>query len=174
MLVKHRLVRAGIGGLLLAGVATGCGGTSLPEPPPCVTPTPTRVAETSSGRVNQYFRTVAEGEAQLNSLLAAFRERYPDGQFYRSSAFRNDWVIYAGSASCTLADMAALAPPEDAEPEIRGRDAELEAILTDYQVYLDRGTNAVRQRNTSDYRSFNRNVDDANRRLAEFVDRGVN
>jgi hypothetical protein len=174
MLLRCRLAVAGVAALAFAGAILGCGGTSLPEPPPCQIPTPTRVAETSSGRVNQYFRTVADGEAQLNALLIAFRERYPDGQFYRSSAFRNDWVIYAGSASCTVADMAALTPPEDAEPEIQARDAELEAILTDYQVYLDRGTNAVRQRNTSDYRSFNRNVDDANRRLAEFIDRGVN
>lgn len=106
----------------------------------------------------------------METSLAAFRATYPDGKFYRGENFRPDFVIYAANASCRIDVMLRLAPPQEADEGTRAFEAELEAILGDYQAQLDRGLDAIRQRNTSDYRDFNRNMDAVAGRLRALID----
>ncbi|MGD9934371.1 MAG: hypothetical protein AB7T37_11715 [Dehalococcoidia bacterium] len=127
-------------------------------------PTSTRAA------TGQYFRGVTAGAAELETSLAAFRLTYPDGKFYRGENFRPDFVIYASSASCRIDEMLDLSPPQEADEGTKTFEAELEAILGDYQAQVDRGLDAIRQRNTSDYRDFNRNIDGVAGRLRLLID----
>jgi hypothetical protein len=147
----------------------GCGGSALPEAPACVPAAATRTAETLNGQVGQYLNEVFAGEDELATLLADFRAEYPEGRFYRSSAFREDWVAYSGAAGCEIDRMSALSAPAQASPTLRNSDLQLEAILAEYRNQLNAGTEAVRQRNTSDYRDFNRRVDDVAIRLSTFL-----
>lgn len=163
-----------LAGLAASLAVAACGGTSLPEPPPCTPPTPTPVAQSTFAARVAYIRAAEAGEMQLAALLADFRQRYPEGRFYRSTAFREDWVRLAGATGCLVDDLVALDLPPEAPADELARDVELEALLAEYQRVFDRGTEAVRQRNTSEYRDFNREIDRVAVRLREWVDRGLN
>ena len=168
--MKRRLAVGLVVGCIVAGAAIGCGGTSLPEAPPCPTPTPTRPSVGfQNEEIIRYVREVRDGEEMLADLLADFRTLYPEGRFYRSAQFREDWVLYAGAATCRIEHMTALSVPDGAGESLEAGEAELESILADYRNQLAYGTDAVRQRNTSDYRNFNRRVDDVAGRLAAFA-----
>jgi len=171
--MMHRVgVAAGLLGLL-APVALACGGSSLPTAAECVEPTPIPRADSASLGLLVYERVVLDGETQLAMLLEQLRATYPDRLFYRSEKFRADWVAYAGAATCVIDDIDALALPNGAEPAEEAREVELESILAEYRRVLERGGNAVRQRNTSDYRDFHRNVDAVAGRLQSWVDQGL-
>jgi hypothetical protein len=159
---------------MLLATAIACGGSSLPEPEPCAEPSATPDAQSDFAKLVLYYRAVETGELELESLLGEFRGMYPEGRFYRSSSFRDDWVKYAGASTCIVDELAALEVPVNATSDQTARDTELKAVLAEYRRVLERGTEAVRQRNTSDYRDFNRNINTVATRLQEWVDQGFN
>ena len=164
-------MRLAAAGLATVAVVVGCGGGSpLPEPPPCPTPAATVAPTSTRAATGQYFRGVSTGAAELETSLAAFRSTYPDGKFYRGENFRPDFVIYASSAGCRIDVMLGLSPPQEADEGTKAFEAELEAVLGDYRLQVDRGLEAIRQRNTSDYRDFNRNIDTVAGRLRTLID----
>lgn len=165
------MMRIAAAGVVAGAMLAACGGGSpLPEVPACATPAVTATPSSARSAVGIYFRGVTTGTAELETSLAAFRATYPDGKFYRGDHFRPDFVLYAANALCRIDAMATLAPPETADEGTLAFEAELEAILRDYRTQLERGLNAIRQRNTSDYRDFNRNVDTVAARLRALLD----
>ncbi|MFN0094670.1 MAG: hypothetical protein ACKVVT_07820 [Dehalococcoidia bacterium] len=157
--------------LSFAGVVFACGGgSSLPETEPCPTPTATPTARGggSGGQTFLYRRTVQDGDRVLTGLLDRFRADYPEDTFYRRDAFRPDFAGWAAASKCVTANMRALNAPGNNEP-LKTFDATLETILTDYDVAVDRGSDAVRTRNTSDYKSFFRRLDGVVSRLKEHM-----
>ena len=147
-------------GSLLAGACGSSGGT-LPEPPPCATPT----AAATPGQ-GSYFNLVRRANDTLVARLTAFRAQYPGGKFFRSGSFREDFVVYYGAATCALDDLANAVLPGNANAAGRERDAQIKAIAVGYRAVMDYGLNAVKQRNTSDYRKWNTRVDAVASRLA--------
>lgn len=150
---------------LIAPLAGACGGSNLPEAPPCVAPTPFPMA---AGGMNPDFRyavAVRDGVGKLESLTASFRLEWPDRRFSSRAEFRTEFVAYAGASTCVANDLLALTPAGTA------RYVEFEARFEPLvQAYLDvmaEGTKAVRTRNVSDYRQFHRHLDEAQAALAE-------
>jgi len=149
------------------------GGSPLPEAPPCPTPFATATPRTYRIAMTQYYRAISTGADDLEASLAEFRARYPDGKFYRSESFRPDFVLYAANAHCEIDEMAAVTPPQDAEQVSFDFEAQLEIVLADYRKQLDRGLEAIRQRNTSDYRDFNKALDTVATQLRDLIDERV-
>lgn len=145
------------------------GGAALPDPPPCAaaTATPARGGG-AGGAQNRYLRDVQAGANRLNDLLNGFRAAWPDNKFYRSTEFRNDFVNYAGAAACLAADLARLAPPPG-PGRAADIDKDLKAFLADYNNALKDGKEAVRARNTSDYRAWTKRMDELVARQAELL-----
>lgn len=142
-------------------VLAACGGTSLPAAEPCVSPTPTptpRPGRDESFRGFVYYRTVERGAAALAEELASFRARWPGDTFYRNPDFRPEFVRYAGRASCLLQDLQALPVPEGNARfvEFAGR---VRPLFARYEQELEAGREAVRQRNTTQYRAWARATD---------------
>lgn len=168
------MIRAIAAALAAGALLASCGGgAALPEAAPCPTPFATATPGTLRLALTQYYHVISTGAAELETSLAGFRARYPDGKFYRSESFRPAFVEYAGSANCELDTMAAATPPDDADENTTSFESELEGILTNYRTQLDRGLAAIRQRNTSDYRDFNRNIDTVAQQLRDLVDSRV-
>jgi hypothetical protein len=113
---------------------------------------------------------VQSGTTRLGDLLAGFRAAWPENKFYRSGPFREEFVKYAGAAGCVVSDLARLTPPPT------GRAAEfdsgLKAFLADYARALRAGTEAVRTRNTTDYRAWTKTMDDLTTRQQELPTAG--
>jgi hypothetical protein len=146
---------------LCGAVLAACGGTSLPEPEPCVDPTPTptpRPERDEAFRGFVYYRTVERGVATLAEELATFRARWPGDTFYRNPDFRPEFVRYAGRAACLIRDLQALPVPQ-ASPRFVEFAARVRPLLAQYAEELEAGREAVRQRNTSKYRAWARATD---------------
>lgn len=163
---------------LLAATAASCGGSSLPDPKPCVAPTPFPTATTRSGTnflSFQYFTAVNDGAARITALTSDFRARWPEGTFYRHDDFRPSFVDYAGQATCVANAIKALqlspAAPTNNAVTTRMIEAkpQFDAALQEYAAAFDDGLGAIRSRNVSDYRSFNRRIDEISLRLAELL-----
>lgn len=168
------MIRAVVVALTAAALLAGCtGGSALPEAPPCPAPFATQTPGTYRLAMTQYYRAIAMGAEDLETSLAAFRARYPDGKFYRSESFRPDFVLYAAHAQCEIDAMAAVVPPEAAEQVTHDFEVQLETVLAGYRQQLDRGLEAIRQRNTSDYRDFNKALDTVATQLRDLVDERV-
>lgn len=155
---------------------SACGGEStLPEPPPCPTPTATATPQSSrtpstQGLQNRYFMAVQAGTTRLTDLLTGFRSAWPENKFYRTNAFREEYTKYAGAAGCVIADLARLTPPTASRAA--EFDAALKAFLSDYDKALKAGTDAVRTRNTTDYRAWAKTMDELTARQRELVTSG--
>ena len=153
----------------LAGSAGifACGGSALEEAPPCTAPTPTpgpRPGQSSSNF--QYVQRIEGGARRLTELLTTFRGAWPDNTFYRSGSFRQDFVNYAGRATCLANDLAALAPPSSRFSEFR---ASWPLLMQEYTAIAARGLEAIEQRNTSGYRDWARDVDEIEAKVAAAV-----
>ncbi|MFN0147501.1 MAG: hypothetical protein ACKVT1_13390 [Dehalococcoidia bacterium] len=164
---------AGILVLTVGSVFAACGGgTSLPDPPPCPTPTatatPGRGGGGATGAQNRYVREVQAGSTRLNDLLTGFRATWPENKFYRTGEFRTDFVNYAGAAACVTADLARLTPPVT-PGRAADIDKALKPFLSDYEAALAQGREAVRARNTSDYRDWAKKMDELVARQAELL-----
>jgi hypothetical protein len=94
------------------------------------------------------------GLTSLSKELADFRASYPDRTFYRASEFRSDFVAYAGEAACTVEALQAAKVPANAPPVTKEFDSTVKSILVDYAAALEKGRDAVSQRNTSKYRDW--------------------
>jgi hypothetical protein len=146
----------------LVTVLAGCGGGSpLPEPPPCpppaATPTPAPTQTRGGGQSSAYFTSVRMHTARLSDLLNGFRAAWPNNKFYRTADFRADYVRYAAESGCVIAELRRLTPP--ATQRSVDLDANLKPFLADYEKALADGTEAVRKRNTSDYRDWAKAMD---------------
>jgi hypothetical protein len=162
--------RALLAVLVISGVAlAACGGTSsLPEAEPCATPTPTPSPTSANGGRFVYRRAVSDAERNLTAFVDRFRSEYPGDTFHRRDSFRPDFAGWAGAAGCVLRDLRALMPP-GANEALKNFDVTLEAILTDYEKVIERGEDAVRTRNTSEYKSFYQALTTVMGRLEEHV-----
>lgn len=152
---------------LVAPLAAACGGSNLPDAPPCVAPTATPVPQ-PSGRANPeflYALAAANGVATLESLTASFRLDWPDRRFSSRSEFRSEFVAYAGASTCLANDLIALTPGPDSR--YAAFDANFEPLLRAYVGVIAEGTKAVRTRNVSEYRDFHRHLDDSLLALTE-------
>lgn len=165
-------------GTALASVATigvalslglGCGGSSsLPEAAECASPTPT--ATPRAGRQfegNQgYTQVVTNAAQQLTKMTNDFRARWPEGKFSSRPEFRQDFVNYQASASCLATNLRTFQP---AGARYSAFDQRLDPVLTDYLAVFERGLEAVQKRNVTDYRAFNRSLDEVAVRLNEVL-----
>lgn len=146
---------AGIAALaVLILLVAACGGTTeLPAAPPCTAPT-----ATPTGRLpteSRYRRTVMDGIDGLARLLSDFRGQWPDGKFSSKPEFREDFATYAGQAECLAETMKTLVAP----PPLSAFRSILGALMAEYETTLEAGKDAVRQRNVSKYRDWNRDID---------------
>ncbi len=158
------VVTAGVSTLAALSACGGSGG-SLGEPAPCATPTPASTPAVSANQqFGRYTQTVTRAADSLTQRLATFRAAYPEGKFYRSDGFRPDFVAYYGATLCALDVIDTVAPPSTAAAA--ERDAQIKAVVVDYRATMAYGLEAVRKRNTSDYRKWNRRVDEAAARMA--------
>jgi hypothetical protein len=159
-------MRAAALALGAASVVTACGGTtSLPDPPPCATPTatptlgPARGIRQVDATAFAYYRVVNDGSTKLHSLTRDFRDRWPDGKFYHQPEFRTDFVAFAGQSACLTGSLQALAGAPEAS-RLAGLKALIDPIFVNYETALNAGREAVRTRNVTDYRAFNRRIDE--------------
>lgn len=152
---------------ILAPAVAACGGTSLEGPAPCTAPTPTPRARPGESSSNfQYTQRIAAGVMRLTDLLTTFRAAWPNGTFYRTGTFRQDFVNYAGRAICLANDLAALAPPQG---QFQDFATTWPPLMGEYAAAAQRGLDAVRTRNTSDYRKWGEDVDALEGRVAAAV-----
>lgn len=164
--------RGGLAALVTCSLAlASCGGgASLPEAAPCPTPTVATTTPTSSSQqAGRYFNAVRSQSKILGDRLAAFRASYPERQFYSRDSFRPDFVEYHGTASCAVSALSSIQVPPTASEETKAFDANLKALMRDYATELEKGREAVRGRNATDYRRFYRQVDALQVRLTELV-----
>jgi hypothetical protein len=148
----------GVAGTIASGWA--CGGSSLPETVPCPAPTPTPQAianDVNMGFDTRYQIVVALGTQELTSLLDGFRGRWPGDTFYRSEEFRADFAQYTTDAICVAEDLSGVEP----SPKYAQAHERLRRALATYVEALEEGRDAVAQRNTSGYRDWVREMDEA-------------
>ncbi|MGE5597456.1 MAG: hypothetical protein ACM3S1_15625 [Hyphomicrobiales bacterium] len=153
-------------GALLAVLANvlfaACGGGShLPEPPPCTTPTPipSQVPPDTRQSDVRYARAVRDAIDELGDLTDDFRGEWPDRRYSSQPEFRTDFVNYYGESTCLVQALGRLSPP--ATGTLTDEAGELQLLLQQYESVLDQGLEAVQKRNVSDYRQFHRDLDSA-------------
>lgn len=159
---------------LLALLASACGGASaLPEARPCAVPTATPTVARNTNAGFQYLTTLRDGTGRLKNLTSDFRERWPDGRFYRQDNFRPEFAEYAGGSACITAALRALLVPPGVNQlpstrilEVKNR---VDPLLLAFDAAFRDGTEAVRTRNVTDYRSFNRRLDELTIQLDEAI-----
>lgn len=139
----------------LAGAACGAGSDGFPalvDIETCEAPQPVRDLDELVA-----FRALVYGEMQrIEDLTNDFRLRYPNGTFYRRPEFRSDFAEYANEAICIAAGVGKVEQPTgDFLPE----DADLDAMIEEFIQHTLVGREAVRTRNVSDYRRWNRGVE---------------
>jgi hypothetical protein len=163
----RRLLAVALCLAVLAPSLAACGGSSLEEPAPCTAPTPTPRARPGESSSNfQYTQRIDAGVKRLTDLLTTFRAAWPNGTFYRTGTFRQDFVNYAGRAVCLANDLAALAPPQG---QFQDFATTWPPLMEEYAAVAQRGLEAVRTRNTSDYRKWGEDVDALEGRVAAAV-----
>ncbi|MCC6382111.1 MAG: hypothetical protein IT304_06345 [Dehalococcoidia bacterium] len=149
---------------------TACGNqTALPDVPPCSAPTPVPTARpnlsAAAAQEFRYRRAIGDGTDRLARLLADFRAAWPGNKFSSKPEFRADFATYAGLAGCLAGDMRKLAAP----PRLTEFQQKLAPVLDDYLATLERGREAVRQRNVTNYRDWNKAIDETAVRLRDLT-----
>ncbi len=164
----RRLAAAAVGLVAMAApLAAACGGaTTLPEVPPCATPTPIPSVSGRTPRESdfRYIRAVNEGATRLIRLTNDFRTRWPDGKFSSRTEFREEFALYASNMACAAS---ALRDMKSSVTRYAEWDGRFDAVMSDYVAAMEQGRESVRTRNVSDYRRFNKRVDEVNAALAE-------
>ncbi len=115
--------------VLAAGV-TGCGGSSVPDPPVCPT---TPVAAVG---FRQYTTSVRNLADRLKSLYDAERATFPSRSFSGRSDFRSTFIAFADDSVCTATELAALDAPSN---NTRQLDSALDAAVDDYIAHTEAG-----------------------------------
>ena len=149
--------RALLAALLLGVVAAGCGGGEDGFPALASTEACAAPRLVAGDQPLLAFRSLVHSETQrIEDLTNAFRLRYPNGTFYRRPEFRTDFAPYVNEAICIAAGLRKLEQPGlDYLPE----DSNLNAMIEEFIQHTLMGREAVRTRNVSDYRAWNRGVE---------------
>jgi hypothetical protein len=147
--------------LFSSAVASACsGGASFAEPGPCPplpNATSTPVGRPPGGNVaGGYIGTIRGGLQRISDLRQGQRSLNPDDTFSRKPEFRTAFVTYADNTVCAAEALKALNPPNQ---NYTGFDKNLEAALQALIDHTVAGREAVRKRNTSDYRAWYKDVD---------------
>jgi hypothetical protein len=137
-------------------LAMGCGGGTLAEPAPCVTPAPLPTGTPGLPQARQYLSTVRSGIDRIKKLRTDQRSLYPERTFSRSSEFRTQFAAYADASVCAAAALRDLKPPTTA---LQPFDDTLDAALNQFIDHMKFGREAVRKRNVTEYREWFDGVD---------------
>lgn len=137
-----------------ASLLAACGSGGFPDPGPCATPTPIalRGGATSEEVAFAYRRAVTDALNRIDELASAFTARWPDRELQNDPEFRADFVAFAHAARCEAAGLTELEPPPFAEQY----HAELRARMEELMRLMDDGLGAVRARNVSEFRRWDR------------------
>jgi len=152
--VRFRLALAPLG-LVATLAACGNADSAMPEPPPCpaVTPTP----QSAFGRrdpLGAFRLAVNQNVARIEKLTSDFRQRYPNGSFYRGS-FRTDFARYIDETVCIALAMHELPLPAGLATTRDTVDGALDGFIAHQRA----GREAVRSRNVSGYKDWSRGID---------------
>ena len=137
-------------------LASGCGGGSLADAAPCVTPTALPSGTTGAAQARQYLSTVSSGIDRIKKLRTDERALYPDRSFSRNSDFRTQFAAYADASVCGATALRDLKPPTTV---FQSYDDGLDASLAQFIDHMKFGREAVRKRNVSEYRQWFEGVD---------------
>lgn len=141
---------------LVAG-AIGCGGSSFPEAEPCVTPTATPSPQGSRTPTdNRYRMLTGDGMAELESMSAEIRARWPNDEPSNRVEFRESFAAYVRDITCLATDLKALAPRTE---QLAQFDASFDTAMDETIELAEFGREAVKSRNSSTYRQWIRRVD---------------
>jgi hypothetical protein len=145
-----------VGGALFAA-ACGDGGSTLPEPAIC--PTPTAAPAVVAGRQadGAYLRAVTQQTDRLKQANIRFLEKWSSRKFAGTAEFREDLALMSDQAACVASQVQALSPPSE---RYSAYDAELDGVLADYIQGMALAREAARQRNVSKFRDWLKVVDD--------------
>lgn len=131
-----------------------CGDGGFPDPGPCPTPTPLALRDgaTVEEKVFAYRTAVRRGLDRIEELSAGFTARWPDRRLSNKAEFRTDFIAFAQAVRCEAEGLAPLDPPAGLE----GLDAMLESAVAELSAIMDDGLAAVRARNVSEFRRWDR------------------
>ncbi|GAB4329539.1 MAG: hypothetical protein Kow0010_13960 [Dehalococcoidia bacterium] len=137
-----------------ASLLAACGSGGFPDPGPCPPPTPIAIREGASSEeiAFAYRRAVINGLDRIEELADGFTARWPERELRNRSEFRTEFVAFAHAARCEAAGLNALEPPPFAEQY----HAELTAQMQELSRIMDDGLDAVRARNVSEFRRWDR------------------
>ncbi|MCC6959122.1 MAG: hypothetical protein IT301_04685 [Dehalococcoidia bacterium] len=152
----------------VALLVSACGGnaSSFPAEAECPAPAPLPTVRTAPGSVSTraYLTRLRTSSESLVKLRDTLRASYPDDTFYRRDAFRPDFARYADETLCTAQAMLDLAAPD---ARFERYETNLDAALAELITHTRAGRDAVRQRNTSEYRDWYKDVDAKTRAVRE-------
>lgn len=139
----------------VAGMVITCGeaDTAMPEPGPCPATSPTPTSRRDP--LGWYRVTIQRNADRLYSLTSSFRAEYPDGKFYRSGEFRPDFARYADETVCIAQYLRGLA----LQPDFAAIETALDHVLDEFIAHQVAGREAVRARNVSEYRTWDRGIE---------------
>ncbi len=141
---------AGVAGLVLT---CGDADTAMPEPAPCPAPSPTPTFRRDP--LGWYRVTMGRNTERLYNLTASFRDEYPDRKFYRSGGFRPAFARYVDETICISQYLRGLTLP----PDLAAIETALDHALDEFTAHQRAGREAVQARNVSEYRDWDKGVD---------------
>lgn len=156
--MRRAVLAAALGAMGAWSVACGGGDGAFPEEAECVQPAPLPTSRAAPGTVSSraYLQRVQNSTENLELLRADLRAKYEDDTFYRRDDFRPDFAGYADKTVCTAQAIRDLSPPDARYTEY---DSTLDNALADLIDHTRFGREAVRKRNTSEYRDWYREAD---------------
>ncbi len=142
-------------GIGTAVAACGEADSAMSDPAPCTASTSTPV--TAAGRrdpLRAFTQGINQDASRMEKLTDDFRRRYPNGRFYRGS-FRPDFGRYADETVCIAIAMRELTLPA----AFASTEAALDSAIDGFIEHQRAGREAVRSRNVSGYKDWNRGID---------------
>ena len=155
--VALTLMRVAAIGAIAGGILVACGepDSAMPEPGPCPAASPT--PQSAFGRrdpLGAFRLTVNQNVIRIEKLTSDFRQQYPNGRFYRGS-FRPDFGHYIDETICIALGMHELPLPAGLATTQTAFDSALDGFIEHQRA----GREAVRSRNVSGYKDWNRGID---------------
>ncbi len=148
-----------LAGLPLLGLSLGCGSQGgFPEAIPCVAPSPTLTPRsTSAGSNDSLFRRhTNDGFARIEAANQTFRITWPSDAPSNRQPFREAFVAYSSQMGCLANDLKALEPKGANYAEYNfAYDAAMDEVIEINEF----GVEAVRTRNTSEYREWIKKIE---------------
>lgn len=151
-----------------AGMILTCGDadTAMPDPGACPARSPTPTSRRDP--LGFYRVTLTRNVDRIDTLTAQFRQKYPNGKFYRSGNFRADFARYADETVCIAEYLRGLTLPAD----LAAVEAAFDTAIDEFVAHQLQGREAVKSRNVSEYRDWFKAVDGrmtALRRVSQVV-----